>query len=190
MGVLFLGPTDSPLVDYLRERHPVVATSDPVVVSLIDEVAPDWIVCYGYRHVLRGDVLCRVHGRAINLHISYLPWNRGADPNLWSFIEGTPKGVSIHFVDAGIDTGDLIAQRQVELHETDTLASSYHRLQAEIQALFREVWPVVYAGCAPRRKQPPGGSYHRVADKARVEHLLTAGWDTPVAALVVSRATP
>jgi len=37
-----------------------------------------------------------------------------ADPNVWSFIEKTPKGVSIHYLDAGIDTGDIIAQKLVE----------------------------------------------------------------------------
>ncbi|MCL0081308.1 hypothetical protein M1N64_03665 [Peptococcaceae bacterium] len=53
----------------------------------------------------------KFQGRAINLHISFLPWNRGADPNFWSFIENAPVGVSIHYLDEGIDTGDRKKQQ-------------------------------------------------------------------------------
>ena len=38
------------------------------------------------------------------MHISYLPFNRGAHPNYWSFKDNSPKGVTIHFIDNGIDT--------------------------------------------------------------------------------------
>jgi methionyl-tRNA formyltransferase len=184
--VLFLGSTDSPLIIYLERRDVVVHTSGPVAPSQLDELNPDWTVSYGYRHILRGDVLRRLEGRAVNLHIALLPWNRGADPNLWSFIENTPKGVSIHFIDAGVDTGDLIAQQAVEPVDGDTLASSYQRLQDEIQALFREVWPAIRSGDAPRQPQPSGGSYHSISDQQRVAQLVTAGWDTPVADLTLA----
>jgi methionyl-tRNA formyltransferase len=184
--VLFLGPTDSSLIAYLEQQDVVLSTSEPLTPAWLDELNPDWTVSYGYRHILRGEVLRRLEGRAVNLHIALLPWNRGADPNLWSFIENTPKGVSIHFIDAGVDTGDLIAQRAVVPVDGDTLATSYQRLQDEICALFREVWPVIRSGDAPRQPQPSGGSYHSMADQQRVAHLLTAGWDTPVADLTLA----
>ena len=47
----------------------------------------------------------------INLHISYLPYNRGSYPNYWSFKENTPNGVSIHHIDDGIDTGPVLVQK-------------------------------------------------------------------------------
>ncbi len=49
----------------------------------------------------------------INLHISFLPWNRGAHPNFWSFYDDTPKGVTIHLIDEGIDTGAIIYQKEI-----------------------------------------------------------------------------
>ena len=52
----------------------------------------------------------------INLHISYLPYNRGAHPNFWSFVENTPSGVSIHQVDSGIDTGKIVIQKQINFN--------------------------------------------------------------------------
>jgi methionyl-tRNA formyltransferase len=119
----------------------------------------------------------------INLHISLLPYNRGADPTLWSVLEDTPAGVTIHYIDEGVDTGDVIAQRPVELTGDDTLATAYAKLQHAMVELFREQWPAISAGTNERAPQPPGGTAHKVADRAAVEHLLTEGWDTPVHAL-------
>jgi len=184
MKVLFLGPADSPLVDYLRaQRDTVIASGDPIDAQRVERSAPDFIVSYGYRHILRGAVVRRYAQRAVNLHISYLPWNRGADPNLWSFVEDSPKGVTIHYIDEGVDTGDIIAQRRVAHREGDTLRSSYDRLQQQVRLLFEEYWPAIRAGTCPRAKQAGEGSSHRVKDREKLAHLLTEGWDTPVAAL-------
>lgn len=178
--VLFLGRADSAVLAHLRATEDVLALgpSDPVTPAHDARLA----VSHGYRLILRRDVLDRIP--TINLHISYLPYNRGADPNLWSILDDTPAGVTIHHMDEGVDTGDIIARRRVALDDaTDTLASAYATLTDAIAELFREQWPAISAGTAPREPQPPGGSIHRVADRAAVEHLLTQGWDTPIAQL-------
>jgi hypothetical protein len=178
--VLFLGRADSLVLAHLRESEDVTALgpSEPVTPAHDARIA----VSHGYRLILRRDVLDRIP--AINLHIAYLPYNRGADPNLWSVLEDTPAGVTIHHVDEGVDTGDLIARRRVALDdERDTLATAYAKLQAAMADLFREQWPAIAAGTAPRTPQPPGGTSHRVAERAGVEHLLTHGWDTRLGAL-------
>lgn len=184
MKILFLGPVDSAVLDFLKSTESqVVQTADPLDEASLDRHAADFLVSHGFRHILRPDVLDRFPRRAVNLHISYLPWNRGADPNLWSFIENTPKGVSIHDLDAGIDTGDVIAQRLVEFGSAETLRSSYSRLQAEIARLFAEHWSRIRTGHCSATKQVGPGSFHRLADREKVVHLLTNGWDTPVADL-------
>jgi methionyl-tRNA formyltransferase len=183
--VLFLGSPESPALAYLREfGEETTALSDALDERQLDAVEPDFAVSHGYRHILKKPLLDRLADRALNLHISYLPWNRGADPNFWSWVDGTPKGVTIHYLDEGIDTGDIIAQRIVEFECGATLASSYALLQDAIVDLFREQWPLIRAGSCDRRPQAPGaGSLHRIADKAAVAHLLAQGWNTPVAAL-------
>jgi methionyl-tRNA formyltransferase len=178
--VLFLGRAESPVLAHLREREDVVALgpSDPITA----EHRPRIAVSHGYRLILRRDVLDRFP--VVNLHISYLPYNRGADPTLWSVLEDTPAGVAIHHMDEGVDTGDLIARRRIAFDDaTDTLATAYAKLQAALAALFAEQWPAISGGTAARVPQPPGGSTHKVADRAAVEHLLTDGWDTPLARL-------
>jgi methionyl-tRNA formyltransferase len=179
--IVFLGRADSAVLAHLRAVEPEVIAIGPAEPFVPE--APRLVVSHGYRIILRADVLDRLPDRVINLHISLLPFNRGADPVLWSVLEDTPRGVSIHYIDAGVDTGDLIAQRPVALSDDDTLATAYARHQAELAALFREQWPLLAAGTNRRTPQPPGGTVHRVADRAAVEHLLTEGWETGIAAL-------
>ena len=184
MRVLFLGSDESPLVTWLRSvREEVVSAMQPIDVTFVRAYSPDIVVVYGYRYIITKDVLAECANRVINLHISYLPWNRGADPNLWSFVEGTPKGVTIHHVDDGIDTGDIIAQRRMFFSEVDTLRTSYERLQVEAQALFREHWPDIRAGRSYRQQQDSRGTYHRLKDRDVLSHILVDGWDTPIRAL-------
>ncbi|WP_445147912.1 formyltransferase family protein [Baekduia sp. Peel2402] len=186
MPVLFLGRDDSRVLAGLRAAgEEVVALGPDADVAPETFAAASAVVSHGYRRILRADVLDAAPGPVVNLHIALLPYNRGADPTLWSVLEDTPSGVTIHHVDAGVDTGDVIAQRAVLLAGDDTLATAYARLQEAMAALFAETWPAIASGTAPRAPQPPppSGTVHRVADRAAVEHLLTAGWDTPVAAL-------
>jgi methionyl-tRNA formyltransferase len=184
MKILFLGPSESPLMAWLNSvGEEVVATTEPIGLAEIQDHTPDFIVSYGYRHIIKRDVLDNYKDKVINLHVSYLPWNRGADPNFWSFIENTPKGVTIHYIDEGIDTGDLIAQKTVSFSKNETLRTSYNQLQDEIQALFRESWFDFRAGKCDRKKQEGPGTLHKRKDKNNLLHLLTAGWDTPTTVL-------
>lgn len=184
--LLFLGPEASPLRQWLRDAgEDVIAVEAPIDAGFVVENRIAFLVSYGYRHILKSDVLSLLPGRAVNLHISYLPFNRGADPNLWSLLEDSPRGVSIHFLDEGIDTGAVIAQKRVEFDfAVDTLATSYAKLQIEIQQLFREIWPDLRAGRCRGTPQSGAGSVHRSKDRARVEHLLTQGWNTPISELL------
>jgi methionyl-tRNA formyltransferase len=177
--IAFLGREDSPVLAHLRALEDEVAAVGPS-----QPFAPRGAVLavsHGYRLIVRRPVLDALP--IVNLHIAYLPYNRGADPTLWSVLEGTPAGVTIHYMDEGVDTGDVIAQREVALADDDTLATAYTKLQDAIAALFREHWPAIRAGTCARTPQPSGGTAHRVADRAAVEHLLTHGWDTPIGPL-------
>jgi methionyl-tRNA formyltransferase len=184
MKVLFLGPTDSPLIDFLRSTgDEVVARFERVTQAWLDEHPCEFLVSYGYQHILPKTVLDRFPDRAINLHVALLPWNRGSDPNFWSIVEDTPKGVSIHYLDEGIDTGDIIVQRELAFSADDTLRTSFDKLHVAIETLFREHWPHIRAGTCARTPQQEPGSFHRATDKNRLIHLLTDGWDTPIARL-------
>jgi methionyl-tRNA formyltransferase len=184
MRVLFLGRADSPVLAHLREVEAGVAWTRRRLHGADPRVRwADFLVSHGYLHRVPPGVLKRLHRGAINLHNALLPWNRGLDAILWSFAQDTPKGVTIHHMDAGIDTGDIIAQREVRFEGTETLRTAFRRLDQEMLGLFREHWPAIRTGDCRARPQPVGGSYHFGSERGAVDHLLTDGWDTPVSAL-------
>lgn len=178
MRITVLSPIPERMCAFLARSgaHDVTVTAQP----LPPEHAADWLISYNYRHILRGPVLDRHRGRALNLHSSWLPWNRGASPNFWSWFDDTPKGVSIHQIDAGIDTGELLAQREVQFGRGSTLRTSYDDLQAAMLGLFEEVWGDIAAGRALPKRQSGRGSYHNVAASQAALEGLVDGFDTPV----------
>lgn len=169
MNILFLSnnpPISSPLADRLSELgETVLWWPEKVTPDLLYAHHVDFVISYNYVHMVREDVLSLLPGRIVNLHISYLPWNRGADPNIWSYLDGTPSGVTIHLMEKGLDTGDILVQRKVPVAlETETLRSSYEKLHQEIQRLFLAHWDRMKAGALVPVRQQGRGSMHYKKD--------------------------
>jgi len=188
MKILFLGAPDSPVFLWLKQQgEDVHSTLDKITVDYVLENKFNFLISYGYRYVLKKEILDLFPNRAINLHISYLPYNRGSDPIFWSFIDGTPKGVTIHYLDEGVDTGDIIVQKEVVFDslETETLASSYQKLHTEIQNLFFQNWESIKSQRCSRRPQVGNGTVHKEKDKEALLHLIEKdGWNTKLSVLV------
>lgn len=189
---LFLGPESSPVFHYLLRTEANVAHTDAPITHESPLVQnSNFLVSFGYRHIVSETVLEHYNGRAINLHMSLLPWNRGADPNLWSFLENTPKGISIHLMTAALDEGALLIQQEYQFDKMHTLATSYQTLSEGMVLLFKESWTKIKEGSLTPYPQMGRGSYHRSADKAPFLNLLEAGWDTPVERLTgLANETP
>jgi methionyl-tRNA formyltransferase len=179
MRVLLLSPYPTLI------QAPIIAAGDELIVSNEPPGAIDFdvdlIMSFGYRHIIKPPLLTALACPILNLHISFLPWNRGADPNFWSWFDDTPKGVSIHHIAAGIDTGDIVVQREVAFDaDSETLATSFEKLRLTGCALFAESWPAIRAGDLPDKPQQATGSYHRVKDREPWWPRLPNGFDTPV----------
>jgi methionyl-tRNA formyltransferase len=184
MKVLFLGKIDSPVIEILRgSGDEVVQTEEKLSLSFLEEEKFDFLVSHGYWHILKKEMLTIFPDRAINLHISFLPWNRGIAPNLWSWIENTPKGVTIHHIDEGVDTGDIILQEEVIMSLDETLCTSYGKLQSAICSLFERNWKSIRGGKIGRQPQSGVGSLHTLKERKALELFLPEGWDTPVCKL-------
>lgn len=125
----------------------------------------DLVVSFGHRHIVPGSAIATSNAPIVNLHISFLPWNRGAHPNFWSFYDCTPSGISVHLMDEYLDTGPILYQRYVNFaeHET-TFVLTHKRLIAEIETLFLEKFDEILAGKYVARPQRRPGSYHRTSD--------------------------
>ncbi len=155
-----------PLYQGLVERgESVHLYSGRLTKGLVRSSSPRFIVCYNYNYIIPGEILELVRGRIINLHISYLPWNRGADPNFWSFMEDTPKGVTIHQLSAGLDQGDILLQKGFCFDEhTETFRTTYNALNDGIQRLFLDNWDSIKGQSIIAKKQKGMGSHHKRKD--------------------------
>jgi methionyl-tRNA formyltransferase len=103
----------------------------------------DYIITVFWPYILKKDILNIAKKGTINFHPALLPKNRGWYPHVFSFIDNSPAGVSIHQIDEGIDTGAVWAQKEVEIEETDTSYELYEKLQHEIAQLFFTNWPKI-----------------------------------------------
>lgn len=175
--VLFLGYArdETSLIDALLASGCQVTHSKAPIQST---QGFDLVISFGYQHILKKSLIDSSPAPMINLHISLLPWNRGAHPNFWAFFDGTPSGVSIHLIDAGVDTGAILYQKAVDFPpELRTFSQTYAHLLAEIEALFKANLPEILAKNFTPRAQVGKGSYHRVADLP----AAFAGWDADIA---------
>lgn len=128
----------------------------------------DFGVSAAFGHILSGAVLKSFGRGVVNLHPSFLPYNRGAHPAAWSIWEGTPNGVTIHLMDSGVDTGPILAQRLVELDDWETAGDAYLRNETEIIDLFREFYPRWLADEVSPISQAGTATTHRVDDLNRL----------------------
>jgi len=144
----------------------------PQILSRIKKLTPDIAISVFFGYLLKKNFLELFPEGCINLHPGYLPYNKGAFPNVWSIIEGTPSGVTIHYVDDGIDTGEIITQKKVDVEFTDTGESLYRKLEQASIELFKETWPDLKEGksiCLA--KSNAEGSFHRVSDVDKIDEI-------------------
>jgi len=163
MNILYLGNLDNNnVIKYLNYNFTTKCLDRLININDIKNV--DWIVSYGYKFILKSNIINNSLNPIINLHISYLPYNRGAHPNYWSFVDKTPKGVSIHKIDRGVDTGPIFIQKKVNYTKKDTLNSFYIKLKIEIERLFLDNFKKIILGEIKPSVQKGKGSFHRKSD--------------------------
>lgn len=170
LEIVFLGVNEAGMrvYDWLCDRegvfvHSLLTTEEQLPV--VEDVRPDYVVSCGYQHVVPEEILEVPSGGCLNLHPAYLPFNRGANPNVWSLVEGTPAGVTLHYMDADLDTGAIVSQREVDARFSDTGRDLHERLEDAQVELFERTWPKIEAGEASVSEQDgDAGTYHRTAD--------------------------
>ncbi len=145
---------------------------EQAILEAIAALEPDVAISVFFGYLLKDPFLRLFRGNVINLHPGYLPYNQGVMPNVWSIVEQTPAGATLHYIDAGVDTGDIIAQKRVAVEPIDTGESLYSKLEDACVELFRDTWPLIKAGKARRTPQPTDqGTYHRGRDVEQIDSI-------------------
>lgn len=138
---------------------------DPQTLDRLRALELDLIVLAWWPYILKQDLIEVPGLGCLNFHPSLLPYNRGKHYNFWAIVEGSPFGVTLHWVEAGIDCGEIAFQSRIDTSWEDTGATLYYKAQEEMVRLFTEKFPEIKAGRIPRIPQDLArGSVHRARE--------------------------
>lgn len=154
------------------EGYDVILCTDRLDVKWCREQSFDLAVSYTYIYILSAEVIDALNNNVVNIHNSLLPFNRGKDPNLWSIVERTPRGVSLHYMDAELDKGYIIAQSIVNDNDAETLASSYDNLDRAAKQLFKDAFKYYDFWPQLKKKVDGKGTYHAHKDAVRIKSVI------------------
>ena len=113
------------------------------ISPILIKIEPEIVLSVYWPNILNKEVIDIPEIGIINFHLSFIPFNRGSNPNVWPIIDGTPAGVTLHFIDEDIDSGHIVCQRQVEVSITDTAGTLYKKLISEMTEMFKSEWPKI-----------------------------------------------
>jgi methionyl-tRNA formyltransferase len=154
------------------------------VAARLRALAPELACVATFPYLLPPELLGAAPRGTIGLHPSLLPRHRGPDPLFWAYHDGdTETGVTVHWLDGGEDTGDVILQQAVAIARGEPARGVYLRLAEEGARLLARAVGEIAAGTAPRRPQDPARATRepsprraavRLADVTadRLRHLL------------------
>ena len=110
------------------------------VVEILQSAGTEWVVLAGYMRMIKPLLLAAFPRRIINIHPSLLPAFPGLEAWRQALAAGVPEtGCTVHYVDAGMDTGEVIAQSRVPVLPGDTAETLHARIQVAEHALYPAV---------------------------------------------------
>lgn len=123
-------------------------------MKLLKELSPDLIVVTAYGQILPEEILNLPKYGCINIHASLLPAYRGAAPINWCILNGESKtGVTSMQMDKGLDTGDMLLRREMEIGENETYQELYDRLAVMGGEVLADTIKAVEEGTLAPEKQ-------------------------------------
>ena len=182
MKILILSPYPENLIQPIESTGDIcILTREKIDLSFCRKKGIEFIISYGYRFKIPKDILDYLPGKIINLHISYLPYARGAHPVFWSIFESSITGVSIHLVDEGFDTGNILFQKEVEYSiDEDTFLSIYKKMKFEIEKLFRMNWKYLRNSQNNGWPQEGESTYHNKYEIEEMKKYMPKMWETSI----------
>lgn len=173
-GAVDLGPLAASAGVPVRRTNDV---NHPDTVAAIRAVDPALLVVCGWTRLLHEEVLGVPRHGCVGFHASLLPRHRGRAPVNWAILQGDSfTGNTMMLLSPGVDTGDIVDQRRIEIAPEDTCATIYDRVAEAGADMLLTQLPALLAGTAPRRRQDPeaGDLLPR-----RTPEMGVIDWDQP-----------
>lgn len=151
---------------------------EPEAVEVLRSYEADIFVVAAFGQILSEEILSMPKYGCVNIHASLLPKYRGAGPIQWAIIDGEKKtGVTIMQMEKGLDTGDMLLQKEVEIDPKETGDSLHDKLAAAGAELIVEALPKIAAGqLTPRKQNDAESCYAKMLQKSmgRIDWNMTA----------------
>jgi len=124
-------------IDPGPRRTRLTSGAEAEYARVLEEHEVDVVALAGFMRILHDDFLCRFDGRIVNIHPSLLPSFPGLDAQRQALEHGVKwTGATVHFVDAGVDTGPIIVQSAVPVEQGDTRDSLAERILREEHRIY------------------------------------------------------
>jgi methionyl-tRNA formyltransferase len=137
--------------------------------KLLENIIFDLGILAWWPELIKEPLLSLPKNGYINTHPSLLPYNRGKNYNFWALVEQAPFGVTLHFIDSGIDTGDVIFQKSINYDWCDTGETLYKKAQAEMINLFIEKYHLIRSKNYIKKPQDiNSGSFHNSSELNKI----------------------
>lgn len=146
-------------------RAPKVFCSDelvnPSVIEQLQAAALDLIILAWWPYIIKEPILSIARLGCLNFHPALLPNNRGKHPYFWSIVEGRPFGVSLHFIEAGIDSGPIAFQEEIPVSWEDTGATLFSNgRQAMIELFIANAEAIMSGNIISKPQDNARASFH------------------------------
>lgn len=155
-----------------------VKIKEPEAVEILRGYDADIFVVAAFGQILSEEILSMPKYGCVNIHASLLPKYRGAGPIQWAVINGEKKtGITIMQMEKGLDTGDMLLQKEVEIDPKETGDSLHDKLAAAGAELIVEALPKIEAGqLTPRKQNDAESCYAKMLQKSmgRIDWNMTA----------------
>jgi len=170
---LFFFEDGNPVLDQPELVKEVPHINHPDVIQLVDKLNPDLIAVFG-TSLIRGELLTKGRLGIVNLHGGLSPEYRGADCTFWALYNGEPEkiGCTLHYIDAGIDTGRLIAHVSPGISTDDDELALFWRSVKESAQIYAELTRRLVQGESPGVVQPGKGRLYQVKQRGLRQELV------------------
>ena len=164
---MVITPVKEKALEYNLQVSQPERVREEAFMEELERLKPDVIVVAAFGQILPERILNIPRYGCINVHASLLPAYRGAAPIQWAVIDGLEEtGITIMYMEKGLDTGDIICQSRVKLSPDETGGSLFDRLAVEGADLLVEALEQLQNGTAARRKQDDSkSSYAKMLSK-------------------------
>ncbi|MFH1826378.1 MAG: methionyl-tRNA formyltransferase [bacterium] len=161
--------------------YEIDSTKDQSFIERVkNEIQPDVILVAAFDMLLPKALYSTAKITAINMHSSYLPYYRGANPFFWAIANGEEfTGVTVHFLNERFDEGDIIAQAKVEIKDDDTMGTVFFRQKENAWGILQPILDqIAKTGQPPKGKKQPKGEFPKSPRTNKDDLYIKWTWPT------------